>query len=136
MNIEQFLAHIHVAREAEDNSPTKITEPSKLMDHEPGQDLRSASEKKQSYSRERTKSGRRRNKSKNSRDMSSSFKRDRSSQKSEYGDDNTNKVNKAGMTYQKKKRSRNVQSNTIPIQNPQQMDIDPKDFNNSNLKIA
>lgn len=68
--------------------------------------------------------------------MSSSFKRDRSSQKSEYGDDNTNKVNKAGMTYQKKKRSRNVQSNTIPIQNPQQMDIDPKDFNNSNLKIA
>jgi hypothetical protein len=47
MGIEQFLAHIHVAREAEDNSPTKITEPSKNMEQEPGQE-RSGSEKKQS----------------------------------------------------------------------------------------
>ena len=45
MGIEQFLTHIHVAREAEDNSPTKITEPSRNMEQELGQE-RSGSEKK------------------------------------------------------------------------------------------
>ena len=56
--------------------------------------------------------------------------------KSEYADDNNDKLYKSGEAYPKKKRSRNAQSNTIPIQNPQQMDLEPKDFSNSNLQNA
>lgn len=49
MNIEQFLTHIHVAKENNDNnnSPTKMTEHSKNnLDYDHGQDVRSGSERR------------------------------------------------------------------------------------------